>query len=130
MTKVYNRIENISGSVITVRATGVKNEELAVVNTRFGKSLAQVSRIDGDRISLQVFAGGRGVATDDEVRFWVVPCALPLAIACLAVSSTVQVIHVMLVLSSRRILFPSADPPLILPSVSFPKHDPHRYPND
>ncbi|NIZ39948.1 V-type ATP synthase subunit B [Entomospira entomophila] len=69
MTKVYNRIENITGSVIVVNATGVKNEELAVVTTRFGKSLAQVTKIDGERVSLQVFAGGRGISTDDEVRF-------------------------------------------------------------
>lgn len=69
MTKVYNRIENISGNVIMVHATGVKNEELAMVNTRFGKSLAQVIKIDGERISLQVFSGSRGITTDDEVRF-------------------------------------------------------------
>lgn len=69
MTKVYNRIENISGNVITVHAAGVKNEELAMVNTRFGKSLAQVIKIDGKRVSLQVFSGSRGITTDDEVRF-------------------------------------------------------------
>jgi len=69
MNKVYNRIESITGNVITVKADGVKYNELAQINTRFGKSLAQVNKIDGDIISLQVFAGGKGVSTGDEVRF-------------------------------------------------------------
>ncbi len=69
MNKVFNRIESIVGNVITVRATGVKYHELAQINTRFGKSLAEVNKIDGDVVSLQVFAGGQGVSTGDEVRF-------------------------------------------------------------
>ena len=69
MNKVYNKIESIVGNVITVRATGVQYNELAQINTRFGKSLAQVNKIDGDIVSLQVFAGGQGVSTGDEVRF-------------------------------------------------------------
>ena len=69
MSKVYNRIESITGNVITVKAEGVRYNELAQINTRFGKSLAQVNKIDGDLISLQVFAGGQGVSTGDEVRF-------------------------------------------------------------
>ena len=69
MNKVYNRIESITGSVITVRATGVQYKELAQITTRFGKSLAQVNKIEGDLVSLQVFAGGQGVSTGDEVRF-------------------------------------------------------------
>ncbi len=69
MNKVYNRIESIIGNVITVRANGVKYKELAQINTRFGKSLAQVNKIEGDIVSLQVFAGGQGVSTGDEVRF-------------------------------------------------------------
>ena len=69
VNKVYNRIESITGNVITVRANDVKYKELAQINTRFGKSLAQVNKIDGDVVSLQVFAGGQGVSTGDEVRF-------------------------------------------------------------
>ena len=69
MNKVYNRIESITGNVITVRANDVKYKELAQINTRFGKSLAQVNKIEGDIVSLQVFAGGQGVSTGDEVRF-------------------------------------------------------------
>lgn len=69
MNKVYNRIESITGNVITVRAKGIRNNELATVSTRFGKSLAEVNKIEGDLVSLQVFAGGKGVSTGDEVRF-------------------------------------------------------------
>ncbi len=69
MNKVFNKIESITGNVITVRATGVRYNELAQITTRFGKSLAEVNKIDGDLVSLQVFAGGQGISTDDEVRF-------------------------------------------------------------
>ena len=69
MNKVYNRIESVTGNVITVRAEGVRYQELAQITTRFGKSLAQVNKIDGSLVSLQVFAGGQGVSTGDEVRF-------------------------------------------------------------
>ncbi len=69
MNKVFNRIESITGNVITVKAQGVRYNELAQINTRFGKSLAQVNKIDGDVVSLQVFAGGQGISTGDEVRF-------------------------------------------------------------
>jgi V/A-type H+-transporting ATPase subunit B len=69
MKKVYSRIESITGNVITVRACDIRYGELAEVSTRFGMSLAEVIRLDEGLVSLQVFAGGRGVSTGDEVRF-------------------------------------------------------------
>ncbi|MCM1320765.1 MAG: V-type ATP synthase subunit B [Bacteroides sp.] len=69
MNKVYSKIESISGSVITVRADDVKYGELAEITTSFGVSLAEVNRVAGDLVSLQVFAGGRGVSTGDQIRF-------------------------------------------------------------
>lgn len=69
MRKVYSRIESIAGNVITVTAEGVKYGDLAQVNTSFGASLAEVIRLNGNEVSLQVFAGARGVSTGDEVRF-------------------------------------------------------------
>ena len=69
MRKVYSKIESISGNVITVSAEGVKYDELAEVTSAHGKSLAQVIKLSNDKVSLQVFAGGRGVSTNDEVRF-------------------------------------------------------------
>ncbi len=69
MHKVYSKIESISGNVITVSADGVKYEDLAEVTSGHGKSLAQVIKLNNDKVSLQVFAGSRGVSTGDEVRF-------------------------------------------------------------
>ncbi len=69
MRKVYSKIESIAGNVITVKADGIKYGELAEVTSSHGKSLADVIRLDGDTVSLQVYSGGRGVSTGDEVRF-------------------------------------------------------------
>ena len=62
MYKVYSLVERMAGSVISVRAEGIKYRELAEVTSRMGTSLAQVIRLKGDEVSLQVFAGARGVA--------------------------------------------------------------------
>ncbi|MDD5138184.1 MAG: V-type ATP synthase subunit B [Candidatus Omnitrophica bacterium] len=69
MHKVYTHIIQIAGDVITVEADGVGYMEIAQVMTKAGVSLAQVIRIDGKRVSLQVFAGSRGISTGDQVRF-------------------------------------------------------------
>ncbi|MBR4465426.1 V-type ATP synthase subunit B [bacterium] len=69
MQTIHTRVLQIAGSVITVSATGVGYNELAEVTSRRGTSLAQVIKIAGDLVSLQVFAGARGIATNDEVRF-------------------------------------------------------------
>ena len=65
MQKVYTKIETIVGNVVTVRAEGVRNGDLAMV----GDSYANVIRLNGDLVSLQVFAGAQGVSTTDPVRF-------------------------------------------------------------
>lgn len=69
MQKVCTRILSIVGNVIMVRADGVAYEELAEVASSWGKSLAQVIKLDGDKVYLQAFAGSRGISTGDEVRF-------------------------------------------------------------
>ncbi|MFW5718492.1 MAG: V-type ATP synthase subunit B [Spirochaetota bacterium] len=69
MRKVYSKIEAIAGNVITVTADDVRYGHLATVSTRYGVSLAEVIRLDGNKVSLQVFAGGRGISTGDEVVF-------------------------------------------------------------
>ncbi|HOV37744.1 MAG TPA: V-type ATP synthase subunit B [Spirochaetales bacterium] len=69
MRKVYSKIESIAGNVITVSAEGVRYGELAEVTSRDGKSLAEVIRLREDKVSLQVYAGCRGISTGDEVRF-------------------------------------------------------------
>ncbi|MDD5246403.1 MAG: V-type ATP synthase subunit B [Candidatus Omnitrophica bacterium] len=69
MYKVYTNIVQIAGDVITVEAEGVGYSDIAQVFVRSGLSLAQVIRIDGKRVSLQVFSGSRGISTGDKVRF-------------------------------------------------------------
>ncbi|MBO5770744.1 MAG: V-type ATP synthase subunit B, partial [Spirochaetales bacterium] len=73
MQKVYTKIESIIGNVITVKADGVKNGDLAEITTSTGKSFANVIKLDGDIVSLQVFAGAQGVSTGDSIRFLGVP---------------------------------------------------------
>jgi len=67
--KVYTNIAQIAGDVITVEAEGVGYNDIAEVTTRRGMSLAQVIRLDGKMVSLQVFAGSKGISTRDKVRF-------------------------------------------------------------
>lgn len=77
MRKYYDEIMRISGNVVTVTARGVGYDELAVIEGRHGKSLAQVIRLEGDQVSLQVFAGTQGVSTGDKVQFLNQPMKVP-----------------------------------------------------
>ncbi len=69
MRKVCTKILSIVGNVVTVRAEGIGYEDLAEISTSTGRSLAQVIRLEGDIVHLQVFQGSRGVSTGDEVKF-------------------------------------------------------------
>ncbi len=69
MHRVYTDIIQIAGDVITVEAEDVGYMDIAEVSAKHGASLAQVIRLDGKRVSLQVFAGSRGISTGDKVRF-------------------------------------------------------------
>ena len=44
---VYHKIDALSGSIATLRAEGVKYNEIAEVESRAGTSLAQVIKLDG-----------------------------------------------------------------------------------
>jgi V/A-type H+-transporting ATPase subunit B len=65
----HSHIIRIQGDIITVPATGITYGELAAVKSRHGVSMAQVIRLKGHDVFLQVFAGSRGVSTGDQVRF-------------------------------------------------------------
>lgn len=70
MKKIYHRIEEIKGPVILLRASGVQYGELAQIDLKNGSvTYAQVIGIDGEKVSLQVFAGSKGVSTNDKVEF-------------------------------------------------------------
>lgn len=63
--KIYTKINNITKATCTLNATGVGNEEIALIQGR----LSQVVKIVGDEVTLQVFPGTEGIATDAEVVF-------------------------------------------------------------
>ncbi len=63
--KIYTRLEAITKATVSLRASGVSNDELATVEGR----LAQVVKTKGDLVTLQVFAGTEGIPTDAEVSF-------------------------------------------------------------
>ncbi len=70
MKAVYDKIEDMRGNLITVLAEGVSLGELARVDLQDGRSVyASVLRIDGPRVTLQVFQSTRGIATSDKVTF-------------------------------------------------------------
>lgn len=69
MRKIYTQIEQIAGNVVTVLAENVAYGEIAVISSNNSKSFAQVIRLEGGRVSLQVLAGTRGIAKYSEVRF-------------------------------------------------------------
>ena len=63
--KIYTKITQINKATCTLRATGIGNDELATVNG----ALAQVVKIMGDEVTLQVFGGTEGIPTNAEVIF-------------------------------------------------------------
>jgi len=74
----YSKILEIVGDIVSVQVpdnaykqeAGPRFNDLAVVETVKGDmSLAQIIKIQGNAISLQVFHGTKGVATDSSVRF-------------------------------------------------------------
>ena len=77
MRKYYDEITRIAGNVVTVTATGIGYDELAIITTSRGDSLAQVIHLEGDQVSLQVFAGTQGVSTSDRIRFLHRPMQVP-----------------------------------------------------
>lgn len=70
MKKVYDRIVDMRGNLITVMAQNVCLGELARIQRQDGRSLyASVLRIEGEKVTLQSFENTRGIATNDKVTF-------------------------------------------------------------
>ncbi|MBN1927483.1 MAG: V-type ATP synthase subunit B [Prolixibacteraceae bacterium] len=63
--KIYTKISKITKATCTLKAEGIGNEELAEIDGR----LAQVVKIIGDEVTLQVFGGTEGIPTNAEVVF-------------------------------------------------------------
>lgn len=70
MKKVYDKINDMRGNLITVTANGVGLGELAEVALKNGRNVfASVLRFDGDQATLQVNQNTRGISTEDKVTF-------------------------------------------------------------
>ena len=70
MRKIYDRIIDMRGNLITVAAEGVSLGEVARIEKRNGSStFASVLRFDEDLVTLQVFENTRGISTGDQVSF-------------------------------------------------------------
>jgi len=63
--RIYTKLNQITKATCSVVATGVGNEEMALVAGR----LSQVVKIIGDNVTLQIFSGTEGIGTDAEVVF-------------------------------------------------------------
>ncbi|WP_346859845.1 V-type ATP synthase subunit B [uncultured Draconibacterium sp.] len=63
--KIHIKIDQITKATCTLHASGIGNEEMALVNDR----LAQVVKIEGDLVTLQIFSGTEGIPTNAEVVF-------------------------------------------------------------
>ena len=63
--KVYKKLFQLTKATVSLHASGIGNEELAIVDGR----LAQVVKIIGDLVTLQIFGGTEGIATNAEVIF-------------------------------------------------------------
>ena len=63
--KIYTKISNVTKATCMLSATGVGNDELALIHGR----MAQVVKIVGDEVTLQVFEGTEGIPTNAEVVF-------------------------------------------------------------
>jgi V/A-type H+-transporting ATPase subunit B len=63
--KIYTKIDKITKATCVLHATGIGNEELAMIDDR----LAQVVKIIDNNVTLQVFGGTEGIPTNAEVTF-------------------------------------------------------------
>ena len=70
--RTYTQLDAITKATVSLKATGVANDELATVAGR----LAQVVKTKGDAVTLQVFAGTEGIPTNAEVSFLGAPPTL------------------------------------------------------
>ena len=73
--KIYCRLANITKATCTLEVSGVGYEEMAWVQGR----AAQVVKIVGNKVTLQVFEGTEGLRSDAEVIFTGRPPVLPLS---------------------------------------------------
>ena len=70
MLKVYDRILDMKGSLITLRAKNISLGELATIYKKDGTSTyGSVLKFENDLVTLQVLENVRGISTGDKVSF-------------------------------------------------------------
>ena len=70
MKKVYDRIIDMRGNLLTVFAKGVSLGEVARIQKQDGRSTyGTVLRIEEEKVTLQCFENTRGIATNDRIIF-------------------------------------------------------------
>ena len=63
--KIYTKLTQVTKATCSLKATGIGYEEMAIVHGR----LAQVVKIMGEDVTLQIFSGTEGIPTNAEVLF-------------------------------------------------------------
>ncbi len=63
--KIFTKVSQITKATCSIHAEGISYEEMAIIHGR----LAQVVKIQGDLVTLQVFSGTEGIPTNAEVVF-------------------------------------------------------------
>jgi len=69
MREIITKIDEITGNIATLKAKGIGLGELGIVESPGRSTLGQVIRINGENVTIQVFGGTKGIATNDRVRF-------------------------------------------------------------
>jgi V/A-type H+-transporting ATPase subunit B len=69
MRQIVTKIDEITGNIATLKATGIGLGELARVESPDRTTFGQVIRLNQDNVTIQIFGGTKGISTNDRVRF-------------------------------------------------------------
>jgi V/A-type H+-transporting ATPase subunit B len=69
MRQIITKIDEITGNIATLKATGIGLGELATIESPGKTTLGQVIRLNENNVTVQVFGGTKGISTSDRVRF-------------------------------------------------------------
>jgi V/A-type H+-transporting ATPase subunit B len=69
MRQIVTKIDEITGNIATLKATGIGLGELARVESPGKTTFGQVIRLNQDNVTIQIFGGTKGISTNDRVRF-------------------------------------------------------------
>ena len=93
MRTFYDEITKIAGNVVTVKAQGIGYDDLAVVTTDHGTSLAQVIRMEDDQVSLQIFGGTEGLSGIESLPHGLIELIVAMAVVWIALFSFTRMMN-------------------------------------